>query len=118
MAVARVTAFNNLLQDIVNIVSRRFPEDKDLEYTRSKIELYVSLSPRQTISTFMKSAQPYLEEILNKNDAFFIGMAQQSDVFSTLQLDSKWSLLEDTDRETLWKNVQKMLVLGNKILSE
>ena len=42
MSVARVNAFNNLLRDIVNIMATKFPEDRDIEWYKSQIELSAS----------------------------------------------------------------------------
>lgn len=118
MSIAKVAAFNNLLRDIVNIVSRRFPDDQDIEYTKTQIELSISVSPRLTISTFLQNTQPYLEKILLKDERFFLDMADSSKVLKGLSLNHKWSSFDDTEKEKMWKNVQKMVVLGNKIMME
>lgn len=118
MSVTRVTAFNNLLRDIVNIIAKRFPEDKDLEWYRSQIELSSSVSPRRTICSFMQGAKPYLKNIRDKDDKFFLYVADSSESLSKLRLGDKWESLSRHEKEALWKNVQKMVVLANKILSE
>lgn len=118
MSVTRITAFNNLLRDVINIVAARFPDDKDLEYTKSQIELSVSVSPKGTITTFMQNTRPYLEKILHKDEQFFLCMANGSKTLNGLQISQKWSLLTTEDRERLWRTIQKMVVLGNKILTE
>lgn len=118
MSVARITAFNNLLRDIVQVVSERFPDDKELEYTKSQIELSVSVSPRKTIISFIKSTQPYLEKILHKDEAFFLELADKTTSLQPLSIGEKWLALDAAQREKLWKNVQKMVVLGNKIMTE
>lgn len=118
MSVTRITAFNNLLRDIINVVATRFPNDKELEYTKSQIELSVSISPRGTITAFMQNARPYLEKILHKDEQFFLCMANGSKTLNGLQISQKWSSLTNEDKERLWRTVQKMVVLGNKILTE
>jgi len=118
MALARVTAFNNLLRDIINLVSNKFPEDKDVAYTKSQIELAISVSPRGTISGFMKETKPYLEKILHKDEDFFLNMINDSKGLQGLAINDKWTYLNTVEKDRLWKNVQKMVVLGNKIMSE
>ena len=116
MTIARVTAFNNLLREIFTIVSLKSPDDKDLEYTKNQIDLVFSVSPRKTITMFIKSTKPYLEKILHKDEVFFLDMANETEALEGLSLNTKWSTLSDVEKEKIWKNVQKMVVLGNKIL--
>ena len=118
MSVIRITKFHNYLRDVVTILSDRFPEDKEVEYTKSQIELAVSVSPRGTITTFMGSARPYLEKILHKDEQFFLCMADGTKSLKGLAINDKWGKLTDEDKDRLWKTVQKMVVLGNKILTE
>jgi|SRR6478609_7572698 len=118
MSIARITAFNNLLRDIVETLCRKFPHDKELDYTKSQVELSLSISPRTTIVSFIQSTQPYLEKILHKDEEFFLNLAGETKALSSLSIGDKWSQLEDGEKEKLWKNVQKMVVLGNKILAE
>ena len=47
MSDARVIAFNNLLRELVQIISKKFPNDKELEYTKSQIEISIAMSPRR-----------------------------------------------------------------------
>jgi hypothetical protein len=116
MSVARITAFNNLLRNIVDIVATKFPEDRDIEWYRSRIELSTSVSPRQTIISFMQTAQPYLKNILQKDEQFFLCVADSQQSLQKLGLGEKWDKLEGHEKDALWKNVQKMVLLGNKIL--
>ena len=118
MSQTRIIAFNNKLRDIITIVANEFPEDRDLEYTRSQIELSISVSPRMTITTFMQSAQPYLEKISRKDEDFFLKVVKNDNTLKDMKLHEKWGKLTEEDREKLWRNVQKMVILGDKILSE
>jgi len=118
MADIRISAFNNLLRNIINIVASEFPEDRDLEYTRSQIELSFTVSPRTTIITFMKCLEPYIEKICRKDEDFFLNVVKKEKTLKNMKLHEKWDKLAINEREKLWKNVQKMVVLGDKILSD
>ena len=118
MSQARVTAFHNLLKDIINIVSGKFPEDRDLEYARSQLELSLSVSARITVSSFMEGVTPFLDKIYHKDEAFFIDFSNNDEILSEMKLGEKWIQLDASEKEKLWKNVQKLVVLGNKILEE
>lgn len=117
MSIARVTMFNNLLHDVVQLISEKFPEDKDVEWTRSQIEFYTSVSSLGAVTNFMQSARPHLKQILEKDDVFFISMANKQDWLAAMCLEDKWSSLSIEDKEALWRKIQKMVVLGDKILN-
>jgi hypothetical protein len=118
MSIARVTAFNNLLRDIVNIISNKFPDDKDIEWYKSQIELSTSIAPRKTIVSFMQTARPYLKNILHKDEHFFLCIVDSEGSLEKLGIGKKWKELEGHQKDALWRNVQKMIILGDKILSE
>jgi hypothetical protein len=118
MSATKITAFHNMLREIVTVLVKRFPDDKHLEYTKSQIELSISVSPRGTITTFVKNTQPYLEQILRRDEQFFLCLADDSKTLDGLRINEKWISLTTSDRDRLWETVQKMVVLGNKIMKD
>lgn len=117
MSQARISAFNNLLRDIVTVVGNRFPDDRDLEQTKNQIEIALSMSPRTTITTFMQGVQPYLEKVAKQDEVFFLNYVQSDKTLKGMKLNDKWTGLDTAERNKIWRNVQKMVVLGDKILS-
>lgn len=113
-----VPIFNALLKDLINILSVRFPKDRELQCTKSKIEISFSVSPRLTIVHFVDHTRPFLEKIHNKDEEFFLKMAADDEDFGKLQIHEKWNNLTPDDKSRIWKNIQKMVVLGNKILND
>lgn len=118
MSFALQVAFNNSLNETLNMISNKFPLDKHIEYTKNQVEVALSISERQLVSGFLKSVQPYLHEITTKNDVFFISMAGNSKELECFNLAEKWSFFTDAEKEKLWKYVQKLVVLGKKIMQE
>lgn len=115
---ARVIHFNNLLKDILSLLSARFPQDKDVEYTRNQVELATSVSTRRVIENFSNTVRPYLQKIHDRDETFFLNKATTDSYLQDLNIHDKWASLSKEDREHLWKNVQKMVILGDKILNE
>ena len=113
---SRTVAFNNLLQSTADLVCKRFPEDRDIDYTRSRIELAVSMSPRLAVVSFMENVEPLRDYIVRRDEAFFLGKAKTDDTLKCFNLGDKWKTLSESDKETLWSNVTKMMVLGDKIM--
>ena len=113
---SRHHAFNNLLQSTADIVSKRFPNDKDIDYARCKLEVAVSKSPRLPVLHFMDAVDPYREYIAARDEAFFLGVAKADDTLNCFNLGDKWKHLTEEDKDSLWRNVSKMVDLGDKII--
>lgn len=113
---ARVSAFNNLLHDTMSLVSKKFPNDKELDYTKSQIELSLSMSPFVTITTFVTNAMPYVDEINKRDETYFLSKANNRSIL--LNLSDKWRDLTDSEKDKIWSNIQKMLRLGRKIMTD
>ena len=113
---SRNGAFNSLLQSTADLVSKRFPNDRDIDYTRSRIDLAVSMSPRLAVVNFIEAVDPYRKYIKKRDEAFFLGMAKADDTLKCFNLGDKWTRLSDADKDVLWTNVTKMVSLGDKIM--
>ncbi len=115
---SRHNVFNNLLQSTADIVSKRFPKDKDVDYARSRLAVAISMSPRLPVLHFMDGIDPYRKYIKNRDESFFLGVAKADDTLKCFNLGDKWQQLSDDDKESLWINVSKMVSLGDKIIDE
>jgi hypothetical protein len=78
----------------------------------------ISMSPRLTITTFMQGVAPFLKQIADRDEQFFLGQAKTNEALQCFNLGDKWSQLTDEDKDHLWRNVRKMAALGGKILAE
>ncbi len=115
---SRHSVFNNLLQTTADIVFRRFPSDRDIDYARSRLDVAISMSPRLPVLHFMDNIDPYRKYIKRRDEVFFLGAAKSDDTLKCFNLGEKWEQLSDEDKELLWGNVTKMVSLGDKIVSE
>lgn len=113
-----VSVFNNQLKDLLALLHRRFPEDRNISKTQGEVEISIALSPRTTISTFMQSARPYLQQILDKDSTFFLNLAASDSDLQALNISEKWSSIPQSDQQEIWKKVQRMVVSGSKVLDE
>ena len=110
-----MSAFTDLLKDLLVRLTKKFPMDRDLAYSRSQIELGLSMSPTTTINAFVDNVLPYKEKIKNRQESFFLNMAQTDESVQYLNIGDKWNLLSNEDKDFLWKTVFKLLNLGIKL---
>ena len=116
MSYGQVLVFNNILLELLTYLRQKFPDDRKIPSVQADVELAVTMCPRQTVSSFTEVSRPYLREISEKNEDFFLNLASESPTFRDLNIAAKWSQLSQADRHNLWKLVQRMVVLGNKII--
>jgi hypothetical protein len=118
MSYTRILAFQNILRDSLTLMSNKFPDDADIEDTRNKVELSTSISPHFVIVSFMQNVEPFVEKIKKRDERFFLKIAGEKKSLGSLKLGDKWHKLSEKEKDLLWKNVEKLVQLGNRILSD
>lgn len=118
MSFPKIIAFNKMLKDVVESISDKFPDDKDISFTKDNIDISISMSPRTPVKMFMQGVSPFLQQIAQKDDKFFLKTANEDENLRSLDLSDKWNHYSEDEKELLWKKVQKMVLLGGKIMSE
>lgn len=109
-------AFHKLLNEIFDVVLKKFPNDRDIGYTKSQIDITTNISPGLVVSTFIQEITPYLDQIKNRDEEFFLRKSRTDETISYMNLADKWKSFSDKEKDKLWNNVDKMLKLADKIL--
>lgn len=113
MSTAKLAAFKRLISEIANVVQKH--TQVDLSVMMYQLDTALSLSPATTINTFFKDSQPYLKEIYSRDADFFLDMAHSNSHVLDIPIATVWTLLTDHERETIWTNVEKLIVLAESI---
>ena len=111
-----IMAFHKLLTETIDIIANKFPLDKEIQYTKSQIDMSTNMSPRYAVVSFMEEIRPYKQKIDNRDEDFFIRKSCTEITISSLNLSEKWNEFSSNDKERLWNNVKKLMKLGEKIL--
>ena len=112
-----ISAFNKTLKELINFMSKKYPIDRDIAYTSSQIELAMMASHRLTLINFMDGVTPFIPEIKRRDEHFFLKKATTEEDLSSLNLSEKWPLLNEQDKEYLWKSVEKLVTIGEKVMN-
>ena len=112
----RTAIFLDLLRDTADLIAKRFPKDRDIDYHVHQVETAIRMSARLTIVHFLEGVQPYREQIAKRDEAFFLGMAKSDDTLQAFNLGDKYNQLSDSDKDTLWANITKLIKLGDRIV--
>ena len=116
----KVNMFVNMMKDLVSLLEQRFPDDTGILMMKTQINLTANTfsSPRLLVTTFMSAVQPYLVQIKEKDEVFFLDEASKEETVQCFQVGKKWHELSDEEKEAVWKSIHRLVVLGHKIVTE
>lgn len=116
---ALVHAFVAQLTQLLEYLEKRFPDDRDIHYTRKQLDAAASLSPRLVVVHFMAEVRPYMDELMAGNEKFFLHLVTNSydDVLGHMDIAGKWSTLNEDERAWLFTKTQNIAKMGNLIAS-
>lgn len=123
-----IKTFNNQIYNLVNTMSRRFPNDKDIKLAVTVIETLKSTNPKKSIDVFLLYAYKYRDRIMAQEEAFFLereySTANSEEIkkkFSVniiQNLKDNWSSLDLNERENIWKYLKVLIKLTDKYIKE
>ena len=119
--VSFLTAFNNQIDNFLDDLMVVCPNEKEFGMLKNGISIVKKTNPRIILNQFSEIIIPYKEQLLLRNDSFFIVRNFQDD-FATVSSDyiskvtnklkSLWeSDLTDDDKGKIWDYFQSNLKL-------
>lgn len=111
-----IDTFCVILKDTLNVISRKFPDDRDVYFTQSQVEISINVSPRIVIETFLENVRPFEEKIKNKDEKFFLELASSDESLKCFEFGDKWRDFTEEEKELLFRNVQKLVTLARKAM--
>ena len=136
MSGSSLSRFNSQLENLLNDLSDTFPDFMDIKIFREKYYLAKSANPKMIILIFLKYIYPYKEQILERNENFFLSdsltdnitnnkdiqneLGTDNDFILTkaLNLKTLWTKMNEQHKETLWTYFRVLVVLCEKYVKE
>jgi hypothetical protein len=122
-----IKAFNNQLQNFINVLSDRFPDLSDLKVASTGVSTLIKYNTKKPIELFVKYTYTYRELIMTKNETQllntdFMTVVDKEDIdyaskIITIMKDN-WKQLTDDEKENIWKYLQVLMKLIDKHLTE
>ena len=123
-----IKTFNNQIYNLVNTLSKRFPEDKDIKLAVTVIETLKSTNPKKSIDVFLLHAYKYRDRIMSQEENFFLEkeystanteeVKNQFSVNIIQNLKDNWGSLDSNERENIWKYLKVLIKLTDKYIKE
>jgi hypothetical protein len=114
---ALMHAFVSQLRELIDFLIKKFPEDRDIFFTKSQMDAAASISPRLVVAHFMSEVSQYLDELESRNDQFFLHLVKTDydHVLGHMDLSKKWTQLSDADKDYLWTTTQRITKMGSMV---
>ena len=123
-----IKTFNNQIYNLVNTLSKRFPQDKDIKLAVTVIETLKATNPKKSIDVFLLYAYKYRDRIMTQEESFFLekeySTASSEEVKSQFSvniiqnLKDNWGSLDANERENIWKYLKVLIKLTDKYIKE
>ena len=123
-------AFNVQLVNFIRDLNREYPKDGDLIIYGEAIETLVKVDVMQCLQNFIKYVYPHKTEIMNEDDAYFIGydvaghkdsdgeMVKLSDKIKKLWDGKGEESCRVETKKTIWKYFKVLIILAEKAVAE
>lgn len=130
-----LTKFNNTLNELIlslrDVVRDDYPAlDRTIGTFQDKLELLRKANPRKVMDAFIYFVYPYREEIMSKNEGFFLkkdlsGINEGANemgmdsIVDTLHIKEIWMGYADGQmKDTIWEYFQVMIILSERFMEE
>jgi len=117
-----LTAFNNQIDNMLGDLIMVFPDEKEFGWVRDGIAMVRKTNPRLILIEFGKIILPYKQQIIDREETFFIGKDYNDDFDSvsseyvnkmTLKIKGLWAQeMSVVNQEKLWEYFQSLVTLA------
>ena len=113
---ASVGAFTEMMDQFLDELLKTFPEETGLKKYQSTFDLMKKANPRKCVEVFMNSARQFQNQIMAKNEKFFL--ENSVEFLDALNIKKWWSgELSDGTKGAIWQYLQTLMILGTTITS-
>lgn len=120
-----LSLFVNQLSSLGSELNDMYPEDMDIKMAKNTIETLKKLNPKKLYEVFSKFVLPYKDQILSRDESFFLDMdyshvlnsemGEGYDITTVMNLKKYWSGMSDSTKECMWQYFGVLVKLSQKI---
>lgn len=131
MSTTNLTKFNNTLEQLIEslqeVVRDAYPDlEKTLRMFGERLNLLRKANPRKVMDGFIYWVYPYREEIMTKQESFFLGHSFHEvsesgydSIVNMLHIKEIWKEFATPQiKDTIWEYFQIMILLSEKFADE
>ena len=117
-----LTMFVNQLSSLGNELSDMYPNDVDIKIAKNSIDTLKRINPKMLFDTFYQNIYQYKQQILDKEEGFFLNMdynsvvgGKDNNMMTVMNLQKYWSGMSDETKECMCQYFGVLIKLCDKI---
>lgn len=117
-----LSLFVNQLNSLCSELSDMYPEDVDIKMAKTSIDTMKKMNPKVIYNTFSQYVYPFKDQILNRNEDFFLNMdfskingVEATNMMTVMNLKKYWGTMSDQTKECMWQYFGVLIKLCDKI---
>jgi hypothetical protein len=113
---ASVQAFNELMDQFIQELRATFPEESSIKKCANAFDLMAGANSKGVMELFMGNITPYSQQLMAKDDAFFVGENSDIKFVNDLNLKNLWTAdLSQNTKNAIWQYLQTLFMMGTTI---
>jgi hypothetical protein len=114
-----VTAWCEMMDSFLSELEKTFPNEPGVKKYKTSYDLVRKANPRKCVESYMKACQPFSNNIMQKDETFFVEHSETIGFLKQLNMKKHWSdpELSQGTRDAIWQYVQTLYILGTTITS-
>ena len=113
---ASVGSFNEMMANFLDELVQTFPEEKCMKKYQVSFDIMKKANPRKCVDAFMTSAAQYNQQIMAKDERFFLD--NDIDFLDAMNIKKWWTDdLSTNTKGAIWQYLQTLTILGTTITS-
>jgi len=117
-----LSLFVSQLNSLCSELSDMYPDDVDIKMAKTSIDTMKRMNPKVIFTTFYQFVYPFKDQILNRNEDFFLNMdftkvagSEANSMMTVMNLKKYWSTMTDQTKECMWQYFGVLVKLCEKI---
>lgn len=107
-----------MMTQFLDELQQTFPEEPKIKKFALSFDLMRKANARKCVDTYMQGCAPHSDKIMGKDEAFFLGAADDIEILTALNMKKHWTTdLSENTKGAIWQYVQTLYILGTTITS-
>jgi hypothetical protein len=113
---ATLATFNEMMEQFLTELVQTFPEEAAIKKYMVAFEMARKANARMCMQEFMASITPYAQNIMARDEKFFIEHNEDIPFVNELNLKDHWNdSLSDNTKNAIWQYLQTLYMMGMTI---
>jgi len=109
-------AWNDMMGQFLTELVTTFPEEPAIKKYKTSFELIRKTNPRLAIEGFMRAIRECQDQIMQKDESFFLSTSNQNEFLAELNIAKHWNdSLSTNTKDAIWQYLQTLSILGTTL---